>query len=115
MCNSFSWGVNMKVNICGIEYTVTAVKDTKDVCHDRSGKELYGQIGYSESSIRLYKTNKDRMQQVLLHEILHGIVDGMGVRELQESGSHLEIPIDQLAVGLSLALKSMGIDVCKGL
>ena len=105
----------MKINICGIEYTVTAVNDTKDVCHDKSGKEMYGQIGYSKSSIRLWKTNEDRMQQVLLHEILHGIVDGMGIRELQEGGSHLEIPIEQLAVGLSMALKSMGVDVLSGL
>lgn len=105
----------MKINICGIEYAVTAVNDAKDVCHDRSGKGLYGQIGYSKSSIRLLKTNEDRMQQVLLHEIIHGVVDGMGIRELQEGAAHLEIPIEQLAVGLSMALKSMGIDVLSGL
>lgn len=105
----------MKINICGIEYTVTAVNDTKDVCHDKSGKEMYGQIDYSKGSIRLWNTKEDRMQQVLLHEILHGVIDGMGIRELQEGGSHLEMPIEQLAVGLSMALKSMGIDVLSGL
>ena len=105
----------MIVNICGIEYTVTAVNDTKDVCHEKSGREMYGQIDCSKASIRIWKSNCDRMQQVLLHEIIHGVVDGMGIRELQEGGSHLEISIEQLTVGLSIALKSMGIDILAGM
>lgn len=105
----------MKINICGIEYTVTAVNDIKDVCHDKSGKEMYGQIYYPKGSIHIWKSNEDRMQQVLLHEIIHGVVDGMSIRELQDGGLHLEMPIDQLAVGLSIALKSMGIDILAGM
>lgn len=98
----------MIVKIVGVPYTLSLAEDARAVCHDRSGQDLYGQIDYVRRSIRLW--NSGCPEQTLLHELLHGVIEHMKVRELMDAdGRHLEIPIDQLAAGLAMALESVGV------
>lgn len=101
------------VNICGIPHSITVVPDGRMVPHNNDhGGDNWGQIHFGEHSIRLAASNPERMLRSLLHEIIHGIVNELGVRELRGSdGDDLEEPIDQLAFGLAGALESMGFDV----
>jgi len=102
--------VSLKIKIAGMEFEVNRVETELDVCHDRSGKKLWGQISYEKQSIRILKSNKEREFRTLLHEILHGIINEYQIRELMDDESrHLEPPIDQLSLGLAEMLESVGI------
>lgn len=103
------------VKIGGVPHTVTFVKNMKDVCHNDGGEALWGQISFRKDSIRLFDCSKERLLRVFIHEILHGIVEHYQVSQLMnEDGTHLEAPIDQLSVGLAEVLESMGITELKG-
>lgn len=105
---------NKKINlkICGIPYTATIVKDRFDVDHTGEGASLWGQISYTDHSIRVMKSSKEQEFRTLLHEIIHGVVEGLCIRELMDADSnHLERPVTQLASGLAETLESMGIRI----
>lgn len=99
------------VKICGVPYTATRVVDGKyRIDHDGNGDNLWGQISYSRHSIRIMASSPEQELRTLLHEVLHGIVENGGVRELIDGdGRHMEAPINQLANGLAEALESLGI------
>lgn len=72
--------------------------------------KLWGQICYEKHSIKYLASSPEQEMRTVLHEILHGIIANGAIRELmEENGSHLETPINQLANGLAEALESMGI------
>lgn len=97
------------VKICGVPYTITREADKFRVDHSDDGASLWGQISYSRHSIRVLASSPEQEMRTTLHEILHGIVENGGVRELMnDSGKHLEDPINQLANGLAEALESLG-------
>lgn len=100
----------MEVNICGLPYQIQYVSDPIHVSHNADSLDLYGEINYIKQSIRVLDTGgEDYKRRVLMHEIVHGIVQHMAIRELiDDSGRHLETPIDQLATGLCMALESLG-------
>lgn len=103
------------VKICGVPYTITREADKFRVDHNDDGASLWGQISYSRHSIRLLASSPEQEVRTLLHEILHGIVENGGVRELMGgNGEHLENPINQLANGLAEALESLGVELRVG-
>lgn len=103
-----------KIKIGGLPFVIEKVARHTDVCHDGSGQRLWGQISYSIQSIRIVKACPEREMRTTMHEILHGIINEYKIRELiDEKGNHLEGPIDQLALGLSEVLESIGITEIK--
>jgi len=99
-----------KIRIGGMPFEIEKVETELEVCHMGSGQKLWGQISYSKHSIRVLKACPERELRLLIHEILHGIINEYRVRELMDDkGDHLESPIDQLALGLAEVLESIGI------
>lgn len=98
-----------KVKICGVPYTIARGADKYGVDHDDNGDELWGQISYSRHSIRFLGSSPEQEMRTILHEILHGVIEGNDIRELKSPrGGHFEAPINQLANGLAEALESLG-------
>lgn len=98
-----------KVKICGVPYTIARAANKWGVDHDDDGSELWGQISYDRHSIRFLASSPERELRTILHEILHGVIEGNDIRELKaENGGHFEAPINQLAGGLAEALESLG-------
>jgi hypothetical protein len=103
-----------EIKIGGIPYKIKTVKGELDVCHDGSGQKLWGQISYLQHSIRVLKTSPERELRLVLHEVLHGIINEYNIRELMnDEGEHKESPIDQLALGIAEVLESIGINDLK--
>lgn len=85
------------INILGIDYKIIEC----DVIDKFSAKE--GEIDYLAQEIRLDSTlHDDRRSVVLLHEILHGIVDALSIECLEEN----EGAIQCLAIALYNTLKN---------
>lgn len=65
-----------KVNICGIQHTVS-------LCEDNFDTDLHlGQIKYADAEIRINKNATEAMQmQALFHEMLHGMLIQIGRNE----------------------------------
>ena len=101
----------MKVSIYGIPFDIQVV-DSEVVSH-KNPDPLWGEINYTDHSIRVALSNTQRMQQTFWHELIHGIVAQIGITEsLSDSeGRHNERSIDQLAIGISMALDSIGISI----
>ncbi len=98
----------MRVKIGGVYYTITKKESAHEIDHNGNGISLWGQIDYEKHSIRYRASCQERELRVILHEILHGLVEHGSIRELKgEHGEHLEIPIDQLANGLAEVLESI--------
>ena len=98
-----------KVKICGVPYIIARVTNKWAVDHDGQPEGLWGQISYAKHSIRFLASSPEQELRTVLHELLHGIIEGNDIRELKaENGSHFEAPINQLAGGLAEALESLG-------
>lgn len=103
-----------RIMIGGMPFDIETIDGEFEVCHNRTGEKLWGQISYSKHSIRILKSNPERELRSTLHEILHGIINEYRVRELMDDkGEHLEHPIDQLALGLAEVLESLNITTLK--
>lgn len=89
-----------KINILGIEYTVTYVECV-------SKEELRkGEINYLTNEIKIDKNMPgDSKEQVLMHEILHAIFDLLGMYELGGN----EEKVQCLATALHQVIKSQAI------
>lgn len=102
------------VKIAGIPYKVTMCKTWKDVSHDDLAGKNHAEICYLTHSIRVRTdTAPEMISRAFMHEVIHGVVAGYHIRELEdeESGGHCENAVDQLAVGICEALESIGIHV----
>lgn len=103
-----------KIQIGGLPFEIETVETELEVCHDGSGKKLWGQISYTKLSIRVLKACRERELRTTIHEVLHGIVNEYRVREMMDDkGEHREEAIDQLALGLAEVLESIGITELK--
>lgn len=104
-----------RVQIGGIQYTVHLVPELRDVnTEDRD--LLLGQFKQLTAEIRVFHGGSAELaRQTFLHEALHGVVEAYGIRELNVDGCHLETPINQLSLGLSEILNSLGIDILEKL
>lgn len=90
----------LSVNILGTEYTIEYCNKPSEV--DIYKREsLWGQIDYWTRTIRIYENDRinSDLWQTLIHEILHGIVVSLKIKELQ--GKENEDKIDLLALGLT--------------
>ena len=101
------------ITICGIPHTVMFVKTTHETHLDKlpEGHSTFqtGEIDYLSCSIRIYKDPPERTFQILLHEIIHGIIAHGQVRGLMDKELvHDEASIQQLSVHLAETLTSMG-------
>lgn len=99
------------VSILGVPYDVELVDRWRDVNRDDGdGSTLYGQIDYKGRSIRIMRDCDEQILRTLIHEVLHGIIASLKIRELMsDDDTHLEMPIEQLSIGLACALESLGI------
>ena len=88
-----------KVNILGVEYTITYVDNPSDV--DIFKRESYwGQIDYWTRTIRVYDNGtrpKEDVFQTILHEVLHGIGESLKMN-INKSENHEELDILALAL-----------------
>lgn len=74
-----------QINILGLTYAVEEVEVVS------KGELLLGQINYLEQTIRIDKSlSEDRKGQVFMHELLHGILEGLGMAELNENENALQ-------------------------
>jgi len=104
---------DMQLKICGVPHTVTIADSWITVDHDQNAENLRGQIHNYKHSIRIAGDAPiEQQRRVMWHEILHGIIAGMSIREFEgEDAKHLEAPISQLSLGISEALESMDNDL----
>jgi hypothetical protein len=88
-----------KVNILGIEYTITYVDKPSDVDIYKR-KSLWGQIDFWTRSIRIYDKNSslEDIWQTLIHEVLHGIAEALKL-ELGKEENDDELGL--LALGIA--------------
>lgn len=95
-----------KINILGIEYTISYCDNPSEVdIHKRSS--YWGQIDYWTRSIRIYANGrtKEDIFQTILHEVIHGIVEQMHLKDIDEK------TVDCLATGLADTMIRNGIVV----
>jgi hypothetical protein len=103
-----------KVKIGGIQYTIELVDDG-DMINYNDKKEkcsvLAGEFDYLKQLIRVLKSSPERELRIMLYTITHMIVIEYSIREFtdNENKGFSNIAIDQLALGLTEALGSLGI------
>ena len=89
-----------KVNILGIEYSITYVDKPSDVdIYKRSS--MWGQIDYWTRSIRIYDDGKRPIEdiwQAIIHEVLHGIAELLHLKEMMKEDNHDELDLIALAL-----------------
>lgn len=86
-----------RVNILGIEYEVRYVNNLVEI------ENLFGEIDYRKQIIRIDESmNDDRKKVTFIHEVIHGIFEGLGFNELNQD----EEKIQSIASALYLVLKS---------
>ena len=85
-----------KLKIMATEYSVEEVEQIDKY------ERLLGQINYSEQAIKIDKNiSEDLKQEVLIHEILHGVLEKLGYVELNDD----EQKVQSIASTLYLVLK----------
>lgn len=91
-----------KVKILGIEY------ELKEVEQVNKNQRLFGEIDFVNQTIKIEKgLSDDRKKQVLLHEILHGICEQLGIEEINNN----ENLIQSISSSLYQVLKDNKINV----
>lgn len=88
-----------EVNILGIIYQIQYVDNPAEVdMHKR--KSLWGQIDYWTRTIRIY--SKDRPEEdiweTIIHEVLHGIAEGLHLKSMMDDKNEDELDILSLAL-----------------
>ena len=88
-----------KINILGIEYSVTYVDKPSEVdIHHR--KSLWGQVDYWTRTIRVY--NKGRPKEdiwgTIIHEVLHAIDEQLHLNLFEGDEGHDTLDILELAL-----------------
>ncbi len=94
-----------KVKILGTTYSITYCDKPSDVdiYHHES---LWGQIDYWTRTIRVYSAVNDQdTLHILIHEILHGIVEALKIRTISKADDYEDV-LELLALAISDVLKS---------
>ena len=107
--------MTMQIKVCGLPFDVSFANGGHAVSHTNERGHLYGEVSYDKESIRIDNTKSlEMMNQTFWHEVMHIIVERMGVRELMDDEKvHYEVPIDQIALGIFSVLNSLQLDVIK--
>lgn len=99
-----------EVNILGITYKIIYVENASEVdVHKR--ESLLGQIDYWTRSIRILDDGRSEEDifQVLMHEILHGVVDTLHLESLDiRKSDRAHDDLDLIALGLADVLRRNG-------
>ncbi len=75
-----NYSIPTQINILGLTYSVNEVEVVNKY------EPLKGQIDYIKDEILIDKTlNSDAKMQTFIHEVLHGILEGLGLYELNEN------------------------------
>ena len=91
-----------QIKILGIEYKLEEVEQVN------KNQRLFGEIDFVNQTIKIEKDlNEDRKKQVLLHEILHGICEQLGIEEINNN----ETLIQSISSALYQVLKDNKINV----
>jgi len=91
-----------KVNILGIEYSITYVDKPSDV--DIYKREsLWGQIDFWTRTIRVYDSGQplEDVWQTILHEVLHGIASALKLKSLDWTDDQKHDDLDVLALAIA--------------
>lgn len=83
-----------KLKVGGKVYAVSVT-----ACIKSGSLNCAGEIDYSELKIRIVPGEPDKMEAVLLHEMMHALADHLGYKE------HDEQQIDALANALHMVIK----------
>lgn len=85
-----------KLKIMATEFLVEEVEQIDKY------ERLLGQINYTEQTIKIDKNiSEDMKQEVLIHEILHGVLEKLGYEEINDD----EQKVQSIASTLYLVLK----------
>jgi len=92
------------INICGCNYTITYHDNFHEV-NGEGERDLYGKINHQTCTIKIYDRNRDEgaVFEVVVHEMLHGIFDKIGMQEMN-SNDNEEI-VERIGVALSDTLR----------
>lgn len=104
----------MKIEVAGKVFTIQFVDNWKLVTHDPDNCPRHAaEIHWVTSNIRVDDSRDISSVEISLwHEVIHAITDSLKIRELMdEDGNCLEIPTDQLAIGIASVLKSVGLSL----
>lgn len=94
--------MEQKIKILGIEYELEEVEQVD------KNQRLFGEINFVNQTIRIERgLSADRKKQVLLHEILHGICEQLGIEDINNN----ENLIQSLSSSLYQVLKDNKINV----
>ncbi len=108
----------MKIEVAGKAFTVEFVDGWKQVSHDPDGCPRHaGEIHWMSSNIRVDGSrDPSNVEVTLWHEVVHAITDSLKIRELMDEDNIncLEVPTEQLAIGIASVLKSVGLSLVKG-
>lgn len=84
------------VNILGIDYKVEECETVDKF------DPAFGQIDYASQTIRVDSTlTEQKREAVFIHEILHGVLDGLGMSDFNEN----ESAVQSLATALYCVLQ----------
>lgn len=87
------------INILGIKYQILYVDKPSEV--DTFKREsLWGQVDYWTRTIRIYDNGRsdEDVWQIILHEVLHVIAEGLKLKALSNEKNHDELDILALAL-----------------
>ena len=88
------------VNILGIKYTIEYCDNPVEVDINKR-ESFWGQIDFWTRTIRIYRQDRpvEDIWQTLFHEIIHGLVERLHMKALQDNKDDDEV--DLLAMGLT--------------
>ena len=89
-----------EVNILGIPYKIIYLNNSVDV-DNKKRESLWGQIDFWDHVIRIYDNGRpiEAVWQTILHEILHGIVEHLKLKNFGGEQGHDKL--DLIALGLT--------------
>lgn len=86
------------VKICGIEYAIVFCDQIENVSED-ANEQVLGNIRFSDGLIQIRnEMSKDVTRQTLVHEILHGVFQHLGIEQQ-------ETQIDTLATAIYVLIR----------
>ena len=92
-----------EVNILGKTYSIEYCDNPSNV--DRSKRQsIWGQIDFWEKDIRVYDNNASEAElwDTILHEVLHGIAEGLKLKGFKDDAGHTELGLIAMALADTL-------------
>ena len=98
-----------KIKLGNVQYSLTRVSTKERIDHDNGSINIWGQISSERCSIRYIECQPDKEINIIVHEVLHGIVNEFNITPItNEHNQHSESLIDQLSYLIVELLDSQG-------